>query len=465
MMYGMRPQWSLLLLGHLLFLGLFTLAFIHTVPRVVHVDSAFQIFKWIEEPGVGVEAHRYTAIIPQLLVKVAVGLDLPLSTLFLVASIAHVLVPYMIFVVIAHGLRQPWLAMGVVLAQVLCTRLTFYGMVLEANYLLSYPFLLAAALERRTPGPDDLRTGLPALLTLLLVLLVHPVGALIALFVLLHRYQQGGVRSKLLIAFMALTLTWPLLARFIFPPTTYEAGLYNAMVEGAASPVPFTRLPAFRFLVEHTALLTTFYAAFWCVLVVTLILQARRKGWMAMALMVGAVVLFILIHVWAYHAGETAMMMEKNFVPLAVLVALPLMVELDRLAPRTQWWSILAIAVVLFIQFRGISFASRPAKERLQHIVSLVEYCREQDVRKACVSTEALDEAGLHLHWALAFETLLLSAHDGPAGSITVVARKDPPASNACADFSRLMDESRVCVDGSRYFHLPIGAYVVLSPR
>jgi hypothetical protein len=101
-----------LLLGHLLFFGLFALAYLHMPTRVVHVDSAFQIFKWIHVPGVGVEAHRFTAVMPQLLVKAVAITGAPLHVLLTVASLAHVLVPYVLFVLIAHGLRLPWIALG-----------------------------------------------------------------------------------------------------------------------------------------------------------------------------------------------------------------------------------------------------------------------------------------------------------------------------------------------------------------
>ena len=452
-----------LLLGHLLFLGLFLLAYIHAVPRVVHVDSAFQFFKWTEVPGIAVEAHRYTAIFPQLLVKLAMGLGLPLKGLTVVASLAHVLVPYVIFLVIGHGMKQPWLAMGVVLAQVLATRLTFYGIVLEANFLLSYPFLLAAVLAGPMARSNDERSFLLAFAALLLVLLVHPLGAFVALFVLLHHRLNGSIGSRQLYVLMGIALVWPFVGRLLLPPTSYESGLYTALEEGFAGPVRFSELPGFRYLVDHTANYTTHYLLLWCALVALVSLLVRRKAWSITVLVLGAIAAFILIHVWAYHAGETAMMMEKNFLPLAVFVALPLSLELGRSSTRHQWWDFVPFALVLFLQFRGISFASRPARERVDRIAALVEHCREAGVRKACADPRALDDDGIHIHWALAFETMLLSAQHGPEQSVTVVAKSACVTNGACVDLSELVDGHRICGNGDRYYQLPNGPYVLLS--
>lgn len=454
---------AFLVLGHLLFLGLFILAYIHALPRTVHVDSAFQIFKWIHIPGVGVEAHRFSAVIPQLLVKLVMFTGAPLQTLLLVASLAHVLVPYALFVIIAHVLRIPWIAMALVLAQVLCTRLTFYGIVLEANYLLSYPFLLAALLEgplRSSAHPSVLAA---LVIATLLVLVVHPVGCIIALFVLLYHLVRSGAGKWVVRSLLILCLLWPFLGRLLFPPTPYEAGLYTSTGEGIGVALGFFGLPGWRFLVEHTWIHTTHYVSFWCALLTLIILQVRRRAFLELGLVLASVSVYIVLNVITYHQGETAMMMEKNFVPLATLVALPLLAELWRQSGRARWFAVASFSLVLFVQFRSISFASKPARERMARIQAVVDDCREEGVQKACSRSATLDAQGLHIHWALAFETLLLSSVDGPERSVSVVAGDHCPPKTFDADFSGLIPTRTICGNGSTYFRLPFGPYAVLS--
>ncbi|MGV3638741.1 MAG: hypothetical protein ACO1NQ_13955 [Flavobacteriales bacterium] len=454
-----------LILGHLLFFGLFVLAYLHMPTRVVHVDSAFQIFKWIHVPGVGVEAHRFTAVVPQLLVKAVATTGASLHVLLTVASLAHVLVPYVLFVLIAHGLRLPWIAMGLVLSQVLCTRLTFYGIVLEANYLLSYPFLLAALVSgpfMRSRKPPVL---LAAVAALFLVLLVHPVGFIPAVCVLVLLYLRGHPQRPVLLALVGLSAVWPLIFRALFPPTAYEADLMAATGVGLGSIPSFFALAGRRYLIDHTNHFTTHNVAFWVALLVLIIVLLRQRTYLQLAWIVASVAGFIALHVVTYHAGETAMMMEKNFVPMAAFVALPLMLAFERSSTRAAWLALVPFALVLFVQFQGISFASRPTGERLAKIRTLVDDLYAANIRKACATPAQLDARGLHIHWAMAFETLLLSSLEGRDGSATVVVREDCPPGTTTADLSGLIPEGDLCGNGTSMFRLPVGPYSVLSAQ
>ncbi|MBL7952494.1 MAG: hypothetical protein JNM62_12340 [Flavobacteriales bacterium] len=457
-------RWHLAL-GHILFLALFTLAYIHAVPRVVHVDSAFQVFKWIHGEGIGVEAHRFSAIFPQLLVKLATQFGIRLQGLVVIASVAHVLVPYVIFVVIAHVLRLPWHALAVALAQVLCTRLTFYGIVLEVNYLLCYPILFAAMLDGPLSRSRTPLVLLMVLISLLLVLFAHPVGCIMALFVLLLHWARSTASRSLIYGLALLCVLWPLISRAVFPPTGYEAGLYTATSEGLHAAPRIAELPAWRFLMQHTWQATTHYLILWSGLLALLIILVRRRSWKQLVVCLCALVGYVSLNVFTYHQGETAMMMEKNFLPLAVLVGLPLMLEMGRMTAPGQWGVFAAFVVVFFIQFRGISFAARPARERLARIEQLVLSCQRSGIKKACTSPEMLDREGLNIHWALPFETLLLSSLRGPENGVTVVSHDACPPSTDGADFSGLIEAGDVCGNGTSYFRLPKGPYGVLSTQ
>lgn len=95
------PVLPFILIGHVLFIGLAILAVLHWRERVVHVDSAYQVFKWVQKGGVEVEAHRFGAVLPQLMVKLLKAMGASLRTLLITASLGHVLVSYGIFIVLA----------------------------------------------------------------------------------------------------------------------------------------------------------------------------------------------------------------------------------------------------------------------------------------------------------------------------------------------------------------------------
>ena len=460
-----KGQGPVLLVGHLLFLGLAVLSLLHWKARVVHVDSAYQIFKWVQKSGVEVEAYRFAAIFPQLMVKVLKLLGLPLESLLRFASLGHVLVPYVIFILIAHTLRRPWIAAATALAAVLCTRLTFYGIVLEANYLLCYPFLLAALLDRTDAQDNPWRRLLALFVALLLVVTVHPVGVLIALFVLAYFFLHRPADRRTHIILLVTTMAWGLFGRLLFPPSGYEAGLYHATTQGAPTLLQGADQPALGFLIGHTWEYTTHYIPLWTLLIVLCVSLFRSRRTNTLLLVLVAVVGYVVLNVVTYHSGETAMMMEKNFLPLATLVALPLLHHMAYWAkkPRTIIW--LGLLVVVFLQFRGISFASRPAAQRLALLEDVVHLVKQAHAQKAAVRAGELDEAGLYILWALPYETLLLSALDGPDECLTAVT---VPAEGMEAlplglKFPAMSDDWPASNLDQRYFNLPDGPYVLIS--
>lgn len=455
------PVLPFILIGHVLFIGLAILAVLHWRERVVHVDSAYQVFKWVQKGGVEVEAHRFGAVLPQLMVKLLKAMDASLRTLLITASLGHVLVSYGIFIVLAHVLHRPWIAAASALAAVLCTRLTFYGLVLEANYLLSYPFLLAGLLDR--PVEAWKRHAGWIAVVLFGVLTVHPVGFLLALYVIALTWLRhpGPMRPYLVV--VGVVLLWGAIGRLLFPPSGYEAGLYQAAIEGVSASGPVN--PALDFLVGHTWRHTTHYMALWAVLLITLVTLATSRAWRTLALLLMAFTGYTILNIVTYHAGETAMMMEKNFVPLATIVALPLMAALGGMPLKRKAWLAVPYLIVVFVQFRGISFASRPAGERLHRIAGLVDIMAEAGLKKAVFTDQQLDGAGLHIHWALPYETLLLSTVDPPHVGRTAMAVRElgttpiPQGLN----FHAWNDDLPASALDPHHFFIPDTPYVVLS--
>ena len=441
------------------------MAAIHFEARAIHVDSAFQIFKWIHLDPVLVEAHRYSAVIPQLCVKAAMLCGLELRTLLLVASLAHVAVPYSIFLIAAYVCRTPWIAVGSALAAVLCTRLTFYGIVLEANYLLCYPFLLAAIIHGPFQRTGSIRSLVAVLSALLLVLTVHPVGFLIAMFVFALGFVRTSERKFALATFFFLSFGWGLFSRMLLPPSGYETALYTSAFAGLSELSTLTTSASFDFLLGHTWRDTALYLPLWLLSMGLVVMLVRWKEWAVLSIFLVGFLGYTVVNVITYRAGEDAVMMEKNFVPLATLVALPLALMVERFTMRAQLIAFVLFVVVGFLQFRSISFASRPAKERLAHIRAVVQRTQSLGLHKVAISAAELDSDGLHIHWALAFETLLVSAVQGPSRSVTVMAiaadGPQPPATGVYLmplEYSAPVDRL-----DKRYFRSLSGSYTLLS--
>lgn len=464
MKYSTSKGWLLyIIFGHLLFVALLVLSIVHLPLRVGYVDSAFQVFKWIQVSEWNIEANRYSAIVPQALVKLFRALGYDLKTLLLVASVAHVLVSWAIFTLCAHVFRKPWVAAACVMAVVLCTRYTFYGMVLELHYLLIYPFLFIALTDPpRIVSP--LRFVVGAAL-IIIAMLAHPVGVLVMLFLLGVMYLNNGYPRKAVIGWALVTVAWAIVGKWIMPPTGYESELYSSILEGMSIGLRGEELPSLDFLWGHTIRDTTLYIPAWIILAITLYWQAKRNARWLFVLTLGWVIGFVLLTGFTWYKGDVAVMMEKNFLPLATVVSFAFFFEIKRL-PAT-WIRIIAIPfiVVLFIQFRAISFASKIYEKRYATIEALLVDAQSQSVRKAVYDRGELMNRNLKVVWALPFESLIISSlhpHLEPATLVTT----DDLDDDFTEDGVFLMPwQGAMSVEdfNGPYFNLPAGPYYLLD--
>ena len=78
--------------GHAFFLTLAILAGVYYLERTIVLDSALQIFKWIQFTGFNVEAGRVAAIIPQIIPKALIWAGVPLKAVLFTSSVSFILV-------------------------------------------------------------------------------------------------------------------------------------------------------------------------------------------------------------------------------------------------------------------------------------------------------------------------------------------------------------------------------------
>lgn len=443
-------------------MALLALAWEHAGLRSVFGDTGFQVFKWVNEPRVVVEAHRYSAILPQLVVKLLKLGGAGLATLVKASSLAHVLVGYCVFLVCLYAFRAHRAAVGAALAAVLCTRLTFYGPVLEANYLLSYPFLVFAALERWRGEALGARRWVALLLLSLPTILVHPLGWVVLALGVVFLAADGWITYRGALYMVAGGLACFLLARQAFPPTAYEQGQYGLLRDlfvvrhGWAS---------WDFLWGHTVRYTTTYLPGLLVFLAVLAAYASMRRWRSVLVLAAGVMGFLGLMLLVYRDGDDALMMDRAFLPVATLVALPAAILLSEAKGRWRLWGIGALAAVLFIKVRDVSFASRPFGQQYAFLEEFVTDVKAAGLDRVEVTGAQLRERGIEEHWAFPFSALLISSLEGPEHSVAI-RLADPgttpgPEDHGEAHPSPTLDLAERVLD-HRYFGSVDGRYEAL---
>ncbi len=457
------PHKIALLLGHATFFALIVLSWKHFELRTTSGDTAYQIFKWVNTSGLNIEAHRYSAIFPQLAVKACKFFHADLKTLLFVASVAHVLVAYAVFLLCLHVLRAPRSAMAAALAAVLCTRLTFYGPVLEANYLLSYPFLFFAVVEGAGMELGGWRNAGCLIFAGALTLLVHPLGWLILLFGVVYLWSIRHIASKTAILTSGMLVCGAIVVRLLFPSTAYEQAQYENLSSAFFGQGMVGSWSSWKFLVGHTFYYTTNYLPALAVVIFVVFGLLLRKHRLAAAVLAGGVISFLAMELVTFRAGDSAIMMDRAFLPVATLISLPAMYLLWELQGR---WAVIGtglLVLVLFIKLRDISFGSRAPHEQFERTTQLLQAVQSKGEAKAEITEDELSQRGIEANWSLPFGTLLVSAMDGPKDAITVRVRimEQIPRS----DMEQTGPAPRLDLDytglNSQYFQLPEGPYMI----
>jgi hypothetical protein len=447
---------ALLILGHGVFIALLVLSWKYAVLRSTFGDTAFQVFQWISQPGWDIEAHRYTAVLPQACVKFFALFGPELRTLLLIASLVQVLVGYGIYLLCAHVWKSPVAAFGCAMAAVLCSRLAFYSPVLEANYLLCYPFLLIGFMERngREERLSSWKVGL-SMAFLLVPLIVHPVGWMVMLFCTVFMSVLGWLRGKTLMLLIALSALWPLIARGLFPPTGYEMEQYEAIAKGLHRIGSIAHWGSWEFLSMHTFSASNTYLPALLVLVVVVGGWSFLREMRPAVMVLGGAVAFIAVFLVTFHEGNSAIMQDRGVLPLATIIALPAAALMVRIkSPRFRTVALVLAALVLFIKVRDVSFASRPFVKQYAVTEELITLADDQGIARGIVDCQHLRERDAGISWAFPVETLLRSALRGPGHRLVLVCSDNLPAQDMLASgqvqvlqFAWVVDEN-----GNNYF-------------
>ncbi|MBK6776633.1 MAG: hypothetical protein IPG74_12645 [Flavobacteriales bacterium] len=429
-----------ILLGHCVFVALLVLAWQHAELRMTNGDTANQFFGWLNYDDLNVEAYRYSAIVPQLVVKGMLLTGSDLLAMVVAGSVTHVLVGYAIFMLCAHFWRADASALATALAAVLCSRLSFYGPALEANYLLCYPFLCFGYLEcnsgslLRTTAKSIAAIGLA-----LPALIVHPMGGVVLSCCAIAMWQVHALSGRKCALVVLSAIAWFVLSKLVFPPTGYETEQYEKLLSGLTDLPNAAGWHSVEFLLGHTWHDTAAYLPVWIIAGALACMLWRLAGPCSSIVVTGLVIGFIMLNLITFHSGDTAIMLDRSILPLATMIALPFCVLLFRMTgtPRTLVLSLLLL--VIFLKFRDVSFASRQFAERYIAIEQVLGTMKEAGIVNAIVADGDLEDVGLVGSWALPCETMLVSTihePDSTGSSFPLIWR----------------DRSGVCAQGSFHF-------------
>jgi hypothetical protein len=409
MAHATRLSW--IILGTLALLALYFYQ-----ERMLFSDMAFQTFHILREGQVQVQSGRFGAIATQVFPWAAQWLGLPLRGVLVAYSLGHVLWPLALFLWVRYRLKRPDWALILALCTCFLTVHTFFWLSEMPQGLVFLVALLAWA---------DAQTRLSSLLwwqwlmwiaATVTAFYFHPMvlyAAVFALVWLLLYNQNDRGKQGVFVTNLALFMAIWVVKYKILPLDWYDAqALERARIFAELWP-NWLNIPSNRDFLRWC--LSDYWALLPALLAVTAWLLYQRR-WLLATWSIGFPFAFVLLVNVPFHTGDQQFYLENLYLPLALCAVLPL-VRLAFDSPRLPY--VMALFALFFlVKIAQLYFAGQLWHTRLTWLrTTLAEHAGP----KMAIAESTLPKPLLRFTWGLPYETLLLSALNGPQQARTIV--------------------------------------------
>ena len=413
------------LIGHIGFLILFVLSAVIANERVIYIDSAAQLFEMIQRDGFVIYDHRYTMAITQLLPLLFIKLQLPLQAIIVAYSVSAPLLAYGAYLIVTYVLRDVKLGLGLLLP-VLCMRHTFFHAISESFSLMIYAILLAALLLHRpqndTPVLRRILHAFCIVLTTAAAVFIHPIGMFFVLFLIGYFLIDNRFRPNL-----PLFITLLVLATCVFFRSRSVSGHDSDYLPTVADTLyAFSHPAELKVVKGFLYRLADLYIYPIVLYIAVLCYHIRQRQWVRMSYGILFNVCFILMTTIVYRWDNSAVCVERAWIPLIFFSAIPFVCEVvPALSPRgKQIWLIL-MTVAILLGFAKIADTSKHYRQRKAKIEQVTELANQMGAHKLVASHHDLAGVFDIDSWCTSFESMLISALQGPDCTINLYIEDD----------------------------------------
>lgn len=451
------------LLGALALLVMGTFA-VHFAKERLYADAGYFLVRVIDEEGFHVINHRWLMPLIQWLPLLGVKLNLGLPAIVVLYSLGNVVLAAVTFLFTGIVLRDRVHALVLLATQFIGLSQALFCPVFEPYYGAILLIMLRAVLRN---DHLSVRIRWPMAMTLfVLVATCHFLGLLVLLFMLtLDRIW----RRPLFLWSFAAALVLAMAHRFL-ALSTYESGAFDTVLdrlrhEGLGWAFAPGRLwgHGIQAFCHYPEVILIALAAIW---------QAwQLKAWWALAVfLTGHLVIYSLVSLYFPDGTHDRYRETLDYTHVVwTLISAAWAMERSACWERWAFW---LFPVILVLRTAWAIHVGATFTARMVWMEERIAAAHAQGVTRALDPTShKLIPPGLNnapLYVPAPFEYLILSAMDGPEGTIVMVAYDGPPPSEeqlqkieAALRKEGIMLPERA--DG-RYFHIPKGPFKVMKP-
>jgi len=401
-----NKDWVFILLGHLSFFVLLVASVYYYKERILFADSAFQFFKIVNFEKINVEAFRYGAILPELPLLLAMKLGVSLKLLIITYSAAFIALYYIVFLLCIRLLKNTPAGLSIILVLIMCISESFFYPVTETHQSLVFSVLLFAILQYES-FRNSLVQILLASAVVIVSFLAHPVAIYPLTFIIgYNAIDKKQLRSIVPYALLVLVIGLAVAKVMLTDENSYEGKFFSELLK---SPSIIFDLPfaySTKFLIKRIFGLYLWVAILELILILHLIL---KKEYLKLSWQLGISGFFLIVTLLTYNKGDSDMLMERAFMPLALLVSIPLLKEMLENNNQYRMFKLIALTLIIIVSLNRINTQGKVFRERARFSQELMAKTAKLPNRKFIVASSELQKHH-YTYWSHSFETLILSS-------------------------------------------------------
>ncbi|HSO88317.1 MAG TPA: hypothetical protein VLQ91_17315 [Draconibacterium sp.] len=410
------------ILGHLSFFILLLGSVYFYKERILFADSAFQFFKIVNFEKINVEAFRYGAILPEIPLLLAMKLGVGLKMLLIIYSASFIALYYIVFLLCLKVFKNVPAALSVVLILVMCISQSFFHAVTETHQSLVFSVLLFAILQYSSFRYSLVRFLL-AFSVILISFFAHPVALYSLVFVIGYSaIDKNQLKSAKPYILLSLIVGIAVVKVMLTDQNSYEGKFFSELLKSPAVIFDLPQAYSTKFLLNRV-----FGLYFWVIILefMLIILLAMKKEYLKLSWQLGISGFFLIITLLTYNQGDSEMMMERAFMPLALLVSVPFLKEMLENLNQFRYVKLIFLTIIIIFSLNRIYTQGKAFRERIRFNQELLAKTAKLPNRKFIIQSIELQKHH-YTYWSHSFETLMLSSITANMPVQTIFPANDP---------------------------------------
>lgn len=397
--------------------------------RVIYVDSALQVFEMINLNTFSIYVERYSMILSQLLPVMLIKSDAPLYAILMSYSFSGVLIHFICFILCFYVFKNKESVIFLV-SFIIMYRHAYFHSISETYYSIAYSALFYACINylMTIPRSSKLLFYFIYLISFILIVLnyfIHPITFFLLSFAVCFTALNLKTYKAPELYILLLLIGLVFISKFLFSSNQHENN-YFSQLKGSNLLNTIIHSHSLGFFIVSIKNIFLFPSI---LLLLTIILYAIEKQYLALTLIIGMILFFITVTAITFNKGESILVLETRIAPLYFFICIPLFNILLK-KPILFYLTLTLLSYQIIITFISLNKIGKSVFQK--RLDTLTSPFKNHTGKKLLVYDRTIKtDTDLLVTWGCSIETLLYTSIEGKEHSKTLfISNEDPTINN-----------------------------------